>query len=77
VAATVVMPIAGMHVLARFDPEAALKRLSEPHGEDRRLMSPSMEPLPLIQRWLSDGALMAAFAVIAVAVAAAAYVAMV
>jgi len=75
VAATVVMPIAGMHVLARFDPEAALKRLSEPRGEDRRLMSPSMEPLPLIQRWLADGALMAAFAVIAVAVAAAAYVA--
>ena len=74
-AATVVMPIAGMHVLARFDAEAALKRLAEPRGEDRRLMSPSMEPLPLIQRWLSDGALMAAFGVIAVALVAAAYVA--
>jgi len=74
--ATLVMPIAGMHVLPRFDAEAALKRLTEPRGEDRRLMSPSMEPLPLIQRWLSDGALMAAFAVIAVAVVAAGYIAM-
>ena len=73
--ATVVMPITGMHVLMRFDPEAALKRLSEPRGEDRRLMSPSMEPLPLIQRWLSDGPLMVAAVLVAAAVVAAGYIA--
>ena len=75
VAATIVMPIAGMHVLTRFDSEAALKRLMEPKGEDRRAMSPSMEPLPFVQRWLSDGALMAAVAVIVAAILAAAYIA--
>jgi hypothetical protein len=73
--ATVVMPITGMHVLARFEPEAALKRLTEPRGEDRRRMSPSMEPLPWVQRWLSDGPLMLACLLIAAAVVAAAYVA--
>jgi len=36
IAATIVMPIAGMHVLTRFDCDAALKRLAEPKGEDRR-----------------------------------------
>jgi eukaryotic-like serine/threonine-protein kinase len=74
-AATIVMPIAGLHVLGRFEPEAALKRLAEPRGEDRRRMAPTTEPLPLPQRWLSDGALMAASAVIAAALAAAAYIA--
>jgi len=74
-AATMVMPIAGMHVLTRFDSEAALKRLTEPRGEDRRRMSPTLEPLPLVQRWLSDGALLTAFAVVAAAVITAWYIA--
>jgi len=73
--ATVVMPITGMHVLTRFDPDAALRRLTEPKGEDRRRMSPSMEPPPLLQRWLSDGPLMAAAVLLAAAVAAAGYIA--
>jgi len=73
--ATVVMPITGMHVLMRFDPDAALKRLTEPKGEDRRRMSPSMEPPPLLQRWLSDGPLMVAAVLVAAAVVAAGYIA--
>ena len=73
--ATVVMPITGMHVLTRFDPDAALRRLTEPKGEDRRRMSPSMEPPPLLQRWLSDGPLMAAAVLVAAAVVAAGYIA--
>jgi eukaryotic-like serine/threonine-protein kinase len=76
-AATMVMPIAGMHVLTRFDSEAALKRLTEPRGEDRRRMSPTLEPLPLVQRWLSDGALLAAFALVAAAAVAAWYIAVI
>ena len=63
----------GRHL--KLDSEAALKRLMEPKGEDRRAMSPSMEPLPFVQRWLSDGALMAAVAVIVAAILAAAYIA--
>jgi len=73
--ATVVMPITGMHVLTRFDPDAALRRLTEPKGEDRRRMSPSMEPPPLLQRWLSDGPLMVAAVLVAAAVVAAGYIA--
>jgi len=76
-AATMVMPIAGMHVLTRFDSQAALKRLAEPRGEDRRRMSPTLEPLPLLQRWLSDGALLAAFALVAAAAVAAWYIAVI
>jgi len=74
-AATIVMPIAGMHVLTRFDCDAALKRLAEPKGEDRRLMSPINEPPPLLQRWLSDGALMTAAVLVIAAGVAAAYIA--
>ena len=73
--ATMVMPIAGMHVLSRFDPEAALKRLAEPKGDDRRRMAPTTEPPPLLQRWLSDGALMTAFVLVVAAIIAAAYIA--
>ena len=75
-AATVVMPIAGMHVVPRFEAEAALKRLAEPKGEDRRRMAPTTEPLPLVQRLVSDGAMMVGLASIIAAVVAAAYVAM-
>ena len=75
IAATIVMPIAGMHVLTRFDCDAALKRLAEPKGEDRRRMAPINEPPPLMQRWLSDGALMAATVLVVGAAIAAAYVA--
>ena len=74
-AATVVMPIAGVHVLPRFASEAALKRLIEPRGEDRRRMAPTAEPPPLLRRWLSDGAWLLATALIAAAIAAATYIA--
>jgi serine/threonine-protein kinase len=73
-AATVVMPIAGMHVLARFESEAALKRLAEPRGEDRRRMAPTAEPPALLRRWFTDGALMAAMALVAAAVVAAGFI---
>jgi serine/threonine-protein kinase len=74
-AATVAMPIAGLHPSARFDSDAGLKRLSEPRGEDRRRMSPIAEPTPLLQRLLSDGTLVAATGLIAAATAAAWYIA--
>ena len=69
--ATVAMPVAGLHVSPRFDSDAALKRLAEPRGEDRRRMSPIVEPAPIVLRWLSDGSLIAATALIAGAAAAA------
>ncbi len=74
-AATVVMPIAGMHVLSRFASDTALKRLTEPRGADRRRMAPSAEPPTLLRRWVSDGALLFAAALIAAAIAAASYIA--
>jgi serine/threonine-protein kinase len=73
-AATVAMPIAGLHLSGRFDSGAALKRLTEPRGEDRRRMSPIVEPAPLLVRWLSDGTLMAATALIVGAAVAAWYI---
>jgi serine/threonine protein kinase len=72
--ATVAMPIAGLHLSGRFDSGAGLKRLIEPRGEDRRRMSPIVEPRPLLLRWLSDGTLMAATLLIASAAAAAWYI---
>jgi serine/threonine-protein kinase len=74
-AATVVMPIAGVHVLSRFASEAAMKRLIEPRGEDRRRMAPTAEPPTLLRRWFADGALLLATALIAAAVVAAMYLA--
>jgi len=74
-AATVVMPIAGVHVLPRFASEAAMKRLTEPRGEDRRRMAPTAEPPSLLRRWLADGAWLLATALIAAAIAAATYIA--
>ena len=74
-AATVVMPIAGMHVVTRFDSQEALKRLTEPRGEDRRLMAPSTEPPSTMQRWLSDGLLVFALGMIAAAAAIAWFIA--
>jgi serine/threonine-protein kinase len=67
--------IAGLHLAARFDSAAALARLAEPRGEDRRLMAPTTGPTPILRRWATDGSLMAALALIAVAAAAAWYVA--
>jgi serine/threonine-protein kinase len=67
--------VAGLHVSKRFDTAAALLRLSEPHGKDRRLMAPAVGPAPILRRWLYDGALMAALALIAAATAAAWYIA--
>jgi hypothetical protein len=69
------MPIAGMHVLSRFAADAALKRLTEPRGDDRRRMAPSTEPPTLARRLLSDGDLLLVFALIAAAIAAASYIA--
>jgi serine/threonine protein kinase len=74
-AATVAMPIAGLHLSGRFDSGAALKRLAEPRGEDRRRMSPIVEPTPLVLRWLADGTLMAAAVLIAGAACAAWFIA--
>jgi len=74
-AATVVMPIAGMHVLSRFAADAALKRLTEPRGDDRRRMAPSTDPPTLARRLLSDGDFLLAVALIAAAIAAASYIA--
>ena len=74
-AATVAMPIAGLHLAARFDSAAGLKRLAEPRGEDRRRMSPIPEPTPFLQRWFSDGTLLAAIGLIAAAIAAAWFIA--
>ena len=67
--------IAGLHLAARFDSAAALARLAEPRGEDRRLMAPTTGPTPVLRRWFTDGPLMAALAVIAIAAGAAWYVA--
>jgi serine/threonine protein kinase len=67
--------IAGLHVSKRFDSAAALLRLSEPRGKDRRLMSPVAGPAPILRRWLHDGPLMIALALIAAATAAALYIA--
>lgn len=75
-AATVVMPVAGLHLITRFDTEVALKRLAEPRGEDRRLMAPVAERPALAQRFFGDGPLMIALALIAAATAAAAYIAL-
>jgi hypothetical protein len=69
------MPIAGVHVLSRFASEAAMKRLIEPRGEDRRRMAPTAEPPTLLRRWFADGALLLATALIAAAVVAAMYLA--
>jgi serine/threonine protein kinase len=74
-AATVVIPIAGVHVIPRFDCDAALKRLADPRGSDRRRMAPSAEPPPLLRRWFSDGAFLFAVGLTAAAVAAAAFIA--
>jgi hypothetical protein len=62
--ATLAAPIAGLHVLARFDSQAALLRLAEPQGRDRQLMSPSAEPAPLIRRWFVDGSVWGAAALL-------------
>jgi eukaryotic-like serine/threonine-protein kinase len=67
--------IAGLHLATRFDSAAALARLAEPRGEDRRLMAPATGPTPIVRRWLGDGSLMAALAMIAAAAAVAWYVA--
>ena len=67
--------VVGLHASKRFDSEAALLRLSEPRGKDRRLMSPAAGPAPILRRWLYDGPLMAALALIAAAAAAAWYIA--
>jgi serine/threonine-protein kinase len=67
--------IAGLHVSTRFDSAAALLRLTEPRGEDRRLMSPAAGPAPIVRRLLLDGPWMAALAMIAVAAAVAWYIA--
>jgi serine/threonine-protein kinase len=75
VAAPAPAGVAGLHLSTRFDSAAALARLAEPRGEDRRLMSPSMGPAPILRRWLTDGPLMAALALNAAAAAAAWYVA--
>jgi eukaryotic-like serine/threonine-protein kinase len=66
---------AGLHVSSRFDSTAALERLTKPHGEDRRALSPAAGPAPIPQRWLADGPLMAALALIAGAAAAAWFIA--
>jgi serine/threonine-protein kinase len=73
--ATIVGPVAGLHVSARFDSHAALARLLEPRGDDRRRMSPSTEPPSILRRWLLDGALMAALALVTGAGAAAWFIA--
>ena len=75
VAAPAPAGIAGLHLAARFDSAAALARLAEPRGEDRRLMAPVSGPTPILRRWFTDGPLMAALAMIAVAAAGAWYVA--
>jgi serine/threonine-protein kinase len=67
--------VAGLHVSKRFDSAAALLRLSEPHGKDRRLMSPAAGPAPILRRWLYDGPMMMALALIAACAAAAWYIA--
>lgn len=63
----------GLHVSKRFDSAAALLRLSEPRGKDRRLMSPAAGPAPILRRWLYDGPMLAALALVAAAAAAAWY----
>jgi serine/threonine protein kinase len=70
-AATLAAPIAGLHVLARYESHAALRRLAASQGPDRELMSPSLEPLPAIQRWLADRELLGTAAVLLGAVAVA------
>ncbi len=67
--------IAGLHVSARFDSAAALLRLTEPRGEDRRLMAPAAGPAPILRRWFTDGPLLVALALVAGAAAAAWYIA--
>jgi serine/threonine-protein kinase len=67
--------IAGLHVSARFDSLAALQRLTEPHGEDRRLMAPATGPAPIVRRILFDVPLMSALVLIAGAAAGAWYIA--
>ena len=67
--------LAGLHLATRIDSAAALARLAEPRGEDRRLLAPSMGPTPFLRRWLTDGPLLAALAINALAVAAAWYIA--
>jgi serine/threonine-protein kinase len=67
--------IAGLHVSARFDSVAALQRLTEPRGEDRRLMAPATGPAPIVRRVLFDVPLMSALVLIAGAAAAAWYIA--
>src|SRR5262249_21081990 len=67
--------IAGLHLAARFDSAAALARLSEPRGEGRRRMAPSTGPTPILRRWFTDGPLMAALALVAIAAAGAWYIA--
>jgi hypothetical protein len=52
-----------------------MKRLTEPRGEDRRRMAPTADPPTLMRRWLSDGALLFAAALVAAAIAAASYIA--
>ena len=56
--------IAGLHVMARFDSGAALLRLAAPRGRDRQLMSPSGDPPSLMRRWLSDGSMWGAAALV-------------
>jgi serine/threonine protein kinase len=65
--------VTGLHLSTRFDSEAALARLAEPRGEDRRRMAPATGPAPFVRRWLADLPLMASLALLAAAAAAAWY----
>jgi len=69
--------VAGLHVSNRFDSAAALQRLAEPRGDDRRLMAPVTGPTPLLRRWFLDGPLMAALLLVAAAAAGAWYIGMI
>jgi hypothetical protein len=67
--------ITGLHLSTRFESDAALARLAEPRGEDRRRMAPATGPAPFLRRWFGDLPLMTALALVAAAAAAAWYVA--